>query len=364
MDMQTFDSYDNRPSRRHAIALLAAVGARLLPRPLGVPEAARTADWQAMPDLTNDGSAGALPGLPQMTHLLDGYMTRPAWKVAGVDYAVGVPVRRKLSDWHGLDLPNVGIDGPFVKITSGDVVLDGIDFSAGSGAQLYITGADSVTIRNCRFGGKHLKTITTGIIDTSSARMVVRNCTFDAEGAGSAACVLFMRRPVQASVNYCHIYNFPCRVIQLIAGGTLDYRFNLVGQGAMQTGAHMNYLEFGSGEARPIVAFNTTAQTALARSSGEGFQFYFNEGGTLHDPLCMHNTMIARGGGSKVVMSYLIHGSGYRPGIPTALLGRAVVQGNFLDISSAYGAFYSGSFSGWEFRDNTNMVTRQILPPA
>ena len=270
---------------------------------------------------------------------------------------------RKLTDWRTLDLPNVRIHSRLVEIMGGDAVLDGVDFSTDGGAQLYIRGRDTVTIRNCRFGGDNLKTIATGIIDTFSAHAVIRNCSIDAAGAGTAACVLFIRTPVEASVTYCHIYNFPSRVIQMVAGGTLDYRFNLIGQGAMQTGAHMNYLEFGSGEGRPIVAFNTTAQTAQARSGGEGFQFYFNGGGTMREPLCMHNTMIARGGGAKAVMSYLVHGSGYRQGITTSLLGRAAVQSNFMDVSSAYGPFYGGSFSGWEFRDNTDMVTRQILGP-
>lgn len=84
----------------------------------------------------------------------------------------------------------------------------------------------------------------------------------------------------------------------------------------------------------------------------------------MHEPLCMNNTMIARGGGGTAVMSYLMHGTRYTPGIITTLLGRAVMRGNFLDTSSAYGAFYDGSFAGWECHDNTDLVTQQALRPV
>lgn len=322
------------------------------------------AQTQTAPNLGDDGSANAVPGTPQMVQLLDRYRTRPSWKVAGVDYAVGIPASKQLMDWRQLSLANVRIDKNSVIVTGRASLLDGIDFSTGGGAQLYVQAEGAVSISNCRFGGDYLKTIATGIIDTSSPRVTVGNCTFDGAGDGNAACVLFFRRPVEATVIYCHVHNFPCRVIELVMGGTLDYRFNLIGEGAMQPGAHMNYLELGSGEVRPVVAFNTTAQTSLARSGGEGFQFYFNGGGIMHEPVCMNNTMIARGGGGKAVMSYLVHGNKSQPAITTVLVGKATMHSNFLDTSSAYGAFYGGSFEGWEFRDNTDMVTREILRPA
>ena len=358
------DARDNKMFRRHAIASFASTALCLLPRMAWSSGLTAAAQGRATLDLREDGSANAEPGTPQMTRLLDGYRTRPPWKVAGVDYAVGVAAGKRLTDWRKLDLPGVRIDGNFVVVTGGDAVLDGIDFSTNGGTQLYVKTDGEVTIRNCRFGGDYLRSIATGIIDIASPRVVIRNCTFDGAAAGNAACILFFRRSVDATVQYCHAHNFPSRVIQLIAGGALDYRFNLIGQGAMQTGAHMNYLEFGSGESRPIVAFNTTAQTAPARSGGEGFQFYFNAGGAMHEPLCMNNTMIARGGGGKAVMSYLMHGTRYTPGITTTLIGRAVMQGNFLDTSSAYGAFYDSSFAGWDFHDNTDLVTQEALRPA
>ena len=55
----------------------------------------------------NDGSANALPGTPQDPHLLDIYgANRAPFKVAGVDYYVGVPQGLALkilrrSRWQG-----------------------------------------------------------------------------------------------------------------------------------------------------------------------------------------------------------------------------------------------------------------------
>jgi hypothetical protein len=39
---------------------------------------------------TNDGSANAPAGSPQVPNLLTGYAIRPPWEVAGADYAVGI----------------------------------------------------------------------------------------------------------------------------------------------------------------------------------------------------------------------------------------------------------------------------------
>ena len=121
----------------------------------------------ASPD--DDGSAGAPVGTPQMPHLLDGYRVRPPWKVAGVDYAVGIPASAILTDWKTLDIPNVTLGANSVRISDSNVVLDGIDFSRHDGASVGVAGVATATIQNCRFGGSNLKTIGTGIINSAAA---------------------------------------------------------------------------------------------------------------------------------------------------------------------------------------------------
>jgi hypothetical protein len=42
--------------------------------------------------------------------MLNGYAARPAWKVAGVDYHVGIPDGQALTDWRTISDPAVGVD--------------------------------------------------------------------------------------------------------------------------------------------------------------------------------------------------------------------------------------------------------------
>jgi hypothetical protein len=310
----------------------------------------------------DDGSVGAPLATPQMPHLLDGYAVRPPWKVAGVDYAVGIPASVALTDWKTITIPGVTRDANSVRISASNVVLDGVDFSLHSGASVVVDAVANAILQNCKFGGSSFKVISTGIIDSAAVNLIVRNCVFDGAGAGTAACVLFIRNSGNVTLLYNFIDNFPSRVIELVKGGIIDYRFNLIGAGAMQSGAHLNYLEFGEGAAVPTVAFNTTAQIVHAPSGGEGFQFYFNGGGTMNRPVCANNTMIARGGRDTPAMSYMLHGSVSLNAINTMLVGPATVNHNYFDVSSAYGALYDGSFRGWHLSGNMDMLSGHVIP--
>ena len=84
-----------------------------------------------------DGSANAPVGNPQLPNLLSSYSVRPAWQVAGVDYAVGVPTNMTLKDpTVAANLPaGVSIDAAnhVVDITANNVTLNGFDFSLHGG---------------------------------------------------------------------------------------------------------------------------------------------------------------------------------------------------------------------------------------
>ena len=66
--------------------------------------------------LYDDGYANAPPGPIQRPALLAGYSARPPWKVAGVDYAVGIPAGTVLTDWQNLKGPGISINGNMVRI--------------------------------------------------------------------------------------------------------------------------------------------------------------------------------------------------------------------------------------------------------
>ena len=99
----------------------------------------------------NDGSANASIGSPQLPHLLDSYVTRPSWEVAGVDYAVGIPSGTVLKDPSTLNMSGVAVDttNNLIRVTGNNVTLDGYNFT---GWSVYITGgAQNTTVKDFIF---------------------------------------------------------------------------------------------------------------------------------------------------------------------------------------------------------------------
>jgi hypothetical protein len=68
-------------------------------------------------------------------------------------------------------------------------------------------------------------------------------------------------------------------------GGPLTDEFNLMENGAMVAGVHLNFLQFGNGDSvDPLVAYNTLVQDETAGGAGEGVQMYTNgSGGSIVD---------------------------------------------------------------------------------
>ena len=109
-----------------------------------------------VPSGYNDGSAKAPVGNPQLPNLLSGYSVRPAWQVAGVDYAVGVPTNMTLKDpTVAANLPagvSINSTNHVIDITANNVTLNGYDFSLHGGWGINIDpGVTGTTIENCNF---------------------------------------------------------------------------------------------------------------------------------------------------------------------------------------------------------------------
>jgi hypothetical protein len=130
------------------------------------------------------------------------------------------------------------------------------------------------------------------------------------------------------------------------------YKYNLIEQGGMTPGAHLNYLQFQSAAAASVVvAYNTSYQTPqVSTPSGEGFQFSaYGAGGSVKNVVFAYNTMIATGGIPGRAMSSMNHGGGSQ--------NAGIRHDNYVDPTAAYGALYPGSFAGWTFSNNYLMTT-------
>jgi transposase len=78
----------------------------------------------------DDGSTGASPGTAQHPMLLDNYAARPPWKVAGVDYAVGLPagIVLKLPTEENLPIGTI-LRSEAIYVVGKDITLDGYNLS-------------------------------------------------------------------------------------------------------------------------------------------------------------------------------------------------------------------------------------------
>ena len=121
------------------------------------PDAARisnSAEVSHVPDQTypDDGYANAPRAPIQRPILLAGYTARAPWKVAGVDYAVGIPAGTVLTDWQNLKGPGISMVGNMVRIdNTNGVHISNVDFSLHGGANLYINNSNDTVVTNCKF---------------------------------------------------------------------------------------------------------------------------------------------------------------------------------------------------------------------
>jgi hypothetical protein len=313
----------------------------------------------------DDGSSNAPPAPIQRSMLLTKYSTRPPWKVAGVDYPVGVPAGTVLTDWQKLKAPGISIVGNMVRIdNTNGVQISNVDFSLHGGAILYINNSNNTIVTNCNFKA----TTPADIIQLagSSTGLTVKYSIIDGAGTAFNGSGL-IGVTGNVTIEYNWLKNFPQHAVETNADLNLTMKYNLIENGAMRRGAHLNFLQLGQGgsgyTAALDIEFNTTYQQKQA-ASGEGFQFYYGStGNTIASTIFANNVMVtdpgfgtSYNGSVPVAMSYLLHGNSGTQ-YPTALKGTATIYDNYFDITSAYGVFYPNSFSGWSIYNNSDMVT-------
>ena len=311
----------------------------------------------------NDGSANAPAGTPQLPNLLNGYAVRPPWQVAGVDYAVGEPAGTTLQDWETLSIPGVTVEKNYVAITGNNITLNGIDFSLHGGAKVDIFGSN-VTITNSNFvyGTAMAAVSASGIMGGTGSNVTLKYDTFNGNGAalGSSAsgqsAILSKSWGGTNTIEYNYFYNFNQHVVEEEGSSSLVYKYNLIEDGGTgATGQHVNYLQMGDNNYPSLdVEFNTTYQSAIFNSGGEGFQLYPNGGGSTNGTLA-YNTMIYGPDGTGTAH---VSSAGGPFGTVTAS-----VHDNYINKQNGGSYFYPDPNAGTldKYSGDINLVTGALI---
>jgi hypothetical protein len=304
-----------------------------------------------------DGCSSAPAGTPQHPNLFASYRTRPPWNVAGVDYYVGVPPGTVSKDpsMSGSLPAGVSINGHTVIVNANNVTLSGYDFSLHGGYGIYIEGGISGTqIIDSNFLGTSQSGMLVNIGSGASNTYIAYNTM---NGGGASGDIvdgeLIYNQGQGVTIEYNWIYNAPQHYLSVLQGGALTYSNNLLENGGWAPGAHLNYLQWGSGGAsNPLIAYNTMVQGGTP-ASGEGFQMYNNGTGSISNGNIANNTLITTPSGGTIAESYMIH-AGSNSQYPSPATGR--IHDNYIDASGAYGPFYPG-LSGFTYSNNMSLPT-------
>lgn len=306
------------------------------------------ATWAAL-----DGSPNAHAGTPQHPTLLNGYVARPPWQVAGVNYITGADAT---ATKNPATLVQTGVSvntSPTVKsvsIDNDDVILADVDFSNG-GYQLSIGGSRAI-VRNCKFSGGQGQ----WLIFCGGIAPTIEYCTIDgAAGGNPSGCIAF-NSSGQLTLQYNWFKNFEAHILECLhANATpafqIMYHFNMVEQGGIDPGAHLNVLQFGGGTCNAVTfEFNTALQGSQVASGGEWDQYYPNTaGGVITNVKRNYNTTVTQPGANLAIGS-VTHG-GQQANLP------AEAHDNYYDLTNGNFPFYAGSINGWTLNNNVNMVT-------
>ena len=293
-------------------------------------------------------------GRPQLPNLLNGYAAPPPWKVAGVDYAVGVRSGTALLNPSTISMSGVSVNTSThtVTVTGNNVTLNGYDFSLNGGWEVYINGASNTVIENCNFvvGSSNLIPIYS---DTSASNLTVKDCTFNGGGASERDSALIYFRGYGTFVaEYDLFENAPSDAIDLNSASTLTptVSYNLFYDLGLAPGAHADTVQFvGNAVNNYVFTFNTVYQPATSVGGMEGVQVEAqgNNGASVDNSTITNNTLIAPMGAAQGnTMSYVFALLSDSNAPNDWTVNNTLIENNYIDPTGAYGTFYPLTYSG------------------
>ncbi len=325
-----------------------------------------------------NGSAGA----PQLPDLLSGYAVRPAWQVAGVDYAVGVQAGTSLKDpgVAGNLPPGVSLDSVnhVVNILGNNVTLNGLDFSLHGGWTVNIQPGTTgtTTIENCNFSLNANQPIAINASSTDVGNLTVLNCSFNGNqmnipsvqpppaGTGLGAAISYDGNgSFVAKYNYIH--DMPADGIDLGDGTvTPTIEYNVFKGLGYTPGSHPDPVQFvGDVVNNATIAYNTIYQPQGVEAN-EGLAVQAQLGSTITNTTIANNVIIATGPNMTMSLNIgLFQDSGN-------VLKGVTVANNYVDPTGTFTTTGFGDLpsevqgSNLTISHNINLLTGQTTAPS
>jgi hypothetical protein len=329
-----------------------------------------------------DGRLNAPSGVsPQHPTILNGYPTasppnvrklwpntiqaQPPFHVAGVDYGVGA---NSLATQNPATISQTGVSvntsTKTVGLDNDNVTLSNVDFSIG-GYQVTISG-NNCTLSNCKFSGGGGN----WLIYIDGSNPTLQYLTMDGSAGGNPEGLInFTDAGGPGSglltIQYCWFKNFEAHVLDLGQSSSstiyqILYRYNLIEQGGIDSGAHLNVMQFdpsgGTCNSCQFI-FNTGIENGnQAASGGEWDQWYSNGGATVTNCQRNYNTTITQSG-ATLAIGNVTHG-GQTVNLP------AQAHDNYYDPTNMTSPFFAGSITGWVLNNNINMLDGSVYPTS
>jgi hypothetical protein len=286
-----------------------------------------------------DGSANAPAGVAQKPNLFTGMKVRPPFKVAGVDYAVGIPAGLTLKNPASIAMAGVSVDtgSKVVTVTGANVTLTGYDFSNWT---VETSSANTRIIQSKFFVGPVV-----GL--RGSSNLYVGYCVIDANNTqGSVWGGLISTWSDGLTVEYSWLKNGAGDLIQQVGDNTssIIIRYNLLEQAGMGAGAHGDYTQL----AGPSKVLKMIGNTAV------------QSGGTTQ------GLMTEYAASGEISNNVMVGSMSYATSLDLSnLTSQMLVHDNYY-ANLGYGFVYPNSGPGDSsslslFKNNVNMATGAVL---
>ena len=318
----------------------------------------------------SDGSANAPAGPPQLPTLLNSYAVRPAWNVAGVDYAVGIPAGTVLKDATTINMAGVVVNAAAheVHITGNNVTLSGYDFSGGGGWTVYVDSGTNATIENSKFlvGSNHQDPI---FVSAPASNVSILNNVIDGAGLlnyqigqglieGDGLGNITIEHNL---IKNAYSENIVWGNNTVGATQNISIQYNLIqnaGLGGNQ-GAHGDWIQLvnspGANTNSVRINYNTWMQTIpYAQGHTQGLSLYSanngSDAGGVQTEAVQNNTFVVTPGrpnGAYVNYAIIMDTS--------RLMGTGTIEKNYFDPSGI--GWYPGYGGSWAYVGNYNGST-------